>query len=85
MTMTAKLEFLRIYTRNEDIIRVYLIDCSEELKQLMKEKNKHYCEDKETGKPLYFSNVDLSMNPSCEIHTNGMVRFVTVDLLEGFI
>jgi hypothetical protein len=81
---TAKLEFLRIYTTADSIVRVYLTHCSEELKELMKKNNKYYRED-ESGIPLYFSSRDLSLNPKCKIDTMGRVRFVEVDLLEGFV
>ena len=81
---TAKLEFLRIYTKGDRIVNVYLVHCSEELKQLMQKDNPYYRED-ESGKPLYFSTRDLSSSPKCKIDRMGRVRFVEVDLLEGFV
>lgn len=81
MQSKETLTWLRCYASNGNVIHVYSVDCSDKVKQLMKENNPYYRE--EDGKPLYFTRRDLSSNPKCRI-VNGKVRFVTVDLLEGF-
>jgi len=79
MKRTAKVEYLRTYTTSSGrSFNGYLVTCSEELKEQMKE-SPYYREDEETGKPIYFTKDELPTDVKYRWHHTAGRKFIIME------